>query len=61
MLANPSLVSAFTDLQGKRSVKTQPCDTPQCVEAKVCYMRSGSASLAKQNCVAGFGSVQGGG
>ncbi|KAL4241709.1 Sphingomyelin phosphodiesterase [Abortiporus biennis] len=57
MEANPSLVTAFNTFQGKTSVRTKPC-TGQCVEAKICYIRSGSASIARQNCPQGFGSVQ---
>jgi sphingomyelin phosphodiesterase len=48
----------FTNFQGKQSVRTTPCNTTQCVKAKICYMRSGSASIALQNCQSGFGSVQ---
>jgi hypothetical protein len=48
----------FTNFQGKQSVRTTPCNTTQCVNAKICYMRSGSSSIAKQNCQSGFGSVQ---
>ncbi|KAN0117949.1 Metallo-dependent phosphatase-like protein [Russula decolorans] len=58
MEANPSLVSTFTNFQGKQSVHTTPCNTTQCVKAKICYMRSGSATIALQNCQSGFGSVQ---
>ena len=48
----------FTNFQGKQSVRTTPCNTTQCVNAKICYMRSGSSSIALQNCQSGFGSVQ---
>ncbi|KAJ3527846.1 hypothetical protein NM688_g8072 [Phlebia brevispora] len=54
---NQSLVTAFNTFQGKSSVRTQPC-TGECAVAKVCYMRSGSSSIAVENCPAGFGSVQ---
>ncbi|KAF8921884.1 Metallo-dependent phosphatase-like protein [Mucidula mucida] len=57
MDADPSLVATFHHYQGKGSVKTKEC-SEACIAATVCYMRSGSASLAKQNCQAGFGSVQ---
>jgi len=57
MEADSSLVTTFNTLQGKTSVRTQPC-TGDCATARICYMRSGSASIAKQNCKAGFGSVQ---
>ncbi|EJD04893.1 uncharacterized protein FOMMEDRAFT_18613 [Fomitiporia mediterranea MF3/22] len=53
-----SLVQTFNTLQGKSSVRTKPC-TGECITAKICYLRSGSSSIAKQNCPAGFGSVQG--
>ncbi|TFK69069.1 Metallo-dependent phosphatase [Pluteus cervinus] len=56
--ANPALVQTFTMFQGKGSVLSPPCTSTDCVEAKICYMRSGSSSLAKQNCLPGFGSVQ---
>jgi len=55
---NPAQVQVFTTHQGKGSILSPPCTTSACVAAKICYMRSGSASIAKQNCVAGFGSVQ---
>lgn len=57
MEAEPSLVSTFNTYEGKSSVRTQPC-TGECATAKICYMRSGSASLAAQNCPSGYGSVQ---
>jgi len=57
MEANSSLVTTFNTLQGKTSVRTKPC-TGDCIAAKICYMRSGSAPLAMQNCKPGFGSVQ---
>ncbi|KAJ7361161.1 sphingomyelin phosphodiesterase [Mycena albidolilacea] len=59
MEANSSLVATFNTLQGKSSILTQPC-TGDCIKAKICYIRSGSAAIAKQNCIQGFGSVQGG-
>jgi len=57
MEANPSLVSTFNTLQGKTSIRTKPC-TGDCAIAKICYIRSGSVPIAKQNCNPGFGSVQ---
>ncbi|KAA1467835.1 sphingomyelin phosphodiesterase [Dentipellis sp. KUC8613] len=57
MEANPDLVTTFNNFQGKESVRTPPC-TGDCIAAKICYIRSGSSSLAQQNCPAGFGSVQ---
>ncbi|KZW00602.1 hypothetical protein EXIGLDRAFT_721370 [Exidia glandulosa HHB12029] len=61
MEADPSLVQLFTTFQGKGTVRAPPCTTPDCVAAKICFMRSGSASIAKNNCPQGtsFGSVQG--
>ncbi|KAI0070334.1 Metallo-dependent phosphatase [Panus rudis PR-1116 ss-1] len=58
MEANESLVTTFNTFQGKTSVRTKPCTGP-CAAAKICYIRSGSASIG-QNCPQGFGSVQGG-
>ncbi|KAH9944018.1 sphingomyelin phosphodiesterase [Epithele typhae] len=58
MEANSTLMSdVFNGFQGKESARTEPC-TGNCVPARICYMRSGSASIAKQNCIPGFGSVQ---
>ncbi|KAJ6485920.1 Metallo-dependent phosphatase-like protein [Mycena sanguinolenta] len=54
-----SIVSTFNTLQGKTSVLTKPC-TGDCIAAKICYIRSGSAAIAFQNCIPGFGSVQSG-
>ena len=50
----PVKQSTFTNFQGKQSVHTTPCNTTQCIKAKICYMRSGSSSLAVQNCQSGF-------
>ncbi|KAJ7070534.1 sphingomyelin phosphodiesterase [Mycena amicta] len=57
MEANSSLVTTFNQFQGKSSVLSPAC-TGDCVQAKICYIRSGSAPIAKQNCIQGFGSVQ---
>jgi hypothetical protein len=57
MEADASLVTTFNRLQGKSSVLSPAC-TGDCVTAKICYIRSGSAAVAKQNCIQGFGSVQ---
>jgi len=57
MVANTSLVTTFNKFQGKSSVLTPPC-TGDCVKARICYMRSGSASIARQNCIPGYASVQ---
>jgi sphingomyelin phosphodiesterase len=50
----PVKQSTFTNFQSKQSVRTAPCNTTQCIKAKICYMRSGSSSLAIQNCQSGF-------
>ncbi|KAJ7603124.1 Metallo-dependent phosphatase-like protein [Roridomyces roridus] len=57
MEADLSIVSTYNTLQGKTSVMTKPC-TGACATAKICYIRSGSAAIARQNCQQGFGSVQ---
>ncbi|KAI0778609.1 sphingomyelin phosphodiesterase [Trametes elegans] len=57
MEADSSLVTVFNTFQGKSSVRSPAC-TGDCVAAKICYIRSGSVPLAKQNCIPGFGSVQ---
>ncbi|KAJ7757507.1 sphingomyelin phosphodiesterase [Mycena metata] len=57
METNSSLVTTFNELQGKGSVRVPPC-TGDCITAKICYIRSASAPIAKQNCIQGFGSVQ---
>ncbi|PPQ90943.1 hypothetical protein CVT25_008254 [Psilocybe cyanescens] len=57
MEADSSLVTTFNTLQGKSSVLTPPC-TGDCIAAKICYIRSGSVSIATKNCKTGFGSVQ---
>ncbi|CCL98101.1 uncharacterized protein FIBRA_00095 [Fibroporia radiculosa] len=57
MEANTTLVELFNTYQGKSSVRSPPC-TGECATAKICYLRSGSASIAQQNCPTGYGSVQ---
>ena len=57
MYINSTLVETFNTFEGKTSAKTSPC-TGQCIPAKICYMRSGSAAIAFQNCIPNFGSVQ---
>ncbi|KAI8981242.1 sphingomyelin phosphodiesterase [Trametes punicea] len=57
MEKDSSLVTKFQGFQGKGSVRTPTC-TPDCIAAKICYIRSGSVPIAKQNCIPGFGSVQ---
>ncbi|OCH90081.1 hypothetical protein OBBRIDRAFT_812864 [Obba rivulosa] len=57
MNTTTSLVTTFNTFQGKSSARTTAC-TGDCIQARICYMRSGSASLAFANCIPGFGSVQ---
>ncbi|CCG84464.1 protein of unknown function [Taphrina deformans PYCC 5710] len=58
MLADPSMMELFTQYQGKLSTRiSDACTTRACREAKVCYMRSSSATLSA-NCPGGYGTVQ---
>ena len=57
MEADHSLVSLFNTYEGKSSVHTPNCTNAGCAEAKICYIRSGSAALG-QACPQGYGSVQ---
>jgi hypothetical protein len=57
MEQNRTLVEVFNTFQGKSSVKSPNCTSDACAQAKVCYMRSGSAGLG-QLCPQGFASVQ---
>ncbi|EKM61347.1 uncharacterized protein PHACADRAFT_180479 [Phanerochaete carnosa HHB-10118-sp] len=57
MELNSTLVNMFNTFQGKTAARTTPC-TGDCATARICYMRSGSAAIARQNCMPGFGSVQ---
>ena len=52
MASNHSLVSTFNTYQGKSSIKSPNCTCETCVDAKICYMRSGSVALA-QSCSKG--------
>jgi len=58
MLLRPELVQQFTVYQGRNSSYSPNCTSQACVEAKVCYLRSGS-SLQGKRCPRGFSSVQG--
>lgn len=58
MTSRPELVQTFTVYQGRNSSRSPACVSADCVKAKICYMRSGSAILGKQ-CPPGFASVQG--
>ncbi|ODN78055.1 hypothetical protein L202_05136 [Cryptococcus amylolentus CBS 6039] len=53
-----SLVNLYNAHQGKMSTLSPNCTSEECIEAKVCYIRSGSGPLAMQNCPQGYGSVQ---
>jgi hypothetical protein len=57
MESNRTLVSQFNTYQGKMSVRSPNCTSVACAEAKICYMRSGSAALGRA-CPQGFASVQ---
>ncbi|KAG2753989.1 Metallo-dependent phosphatase [Suillus brevipes Sb2] len=57
MLIDPALVLTYHTYQSKSSVASLKC-TEECIIAKTCYMRSGSSSLAYQNCPAGYSSTQ---
>ncbi len=48
MERNHTLVSLFNTLDGKSSPRTPNCTSVACAEAKICYMRSGSAALGNQ-------------
>ncbi|KAK8851646.1 Metallo-dependent phosphatase-like protein [Apiospora arundinis] len=57
MERNRTLVDLVNRFQGKSSVRSPNCTSDACAEAKICYMRSGSAPLGRL-CPQGFGSVQ---
>jgi len=56
MEADSSLVTIFNTYQGKSSIRSPTC-TGECVTAKICYIRSASASLVLQNCNQGYETV----
>ncbi|WVQ79165.1 hypothetical protein IAT38_001261 [Cryptococcus sp. DSM 104549] len=56
---NGTLVGRYNAHQGKMSGLSPNCTSEACVDAKICYMRSGSGPLSLQNCQTGYGSVQG--
>ena len=45
MEANHTLVSIHNTYEGKSSVRSPNCTSDACAQAKICYMRSGSAAL----------------
>ncbi|OXC67744.1 hypothetical protein AYX13_03637 [Cryptococcus neoformans] len=53
-----ALVELYNAHQGKMSSLSPNCTSAECIEAKVCYLRSGSGSLALDSCKTGYGSVQ---
>ncbi|KAG0703316.1 sphingomyelin phosphodiesterase [Suillus ampliporus] len=57
MILDPALVQTYNTYQSKSSVAGLNC-TGECIPAKICYMRSGSSSLAYQNCPAGYSSTE---
>lgn len=57
MKARPALVQQFTVYQGRNSPRSPNCTSQACVDAKICYMQSGSGPLGKL-CPQGYGSVQ---
>ncbi|WWC61693.1 uncharacterized protein I303_104278 [Kwoniella dejecticola CBS 10117] len=57
-LDNGELVQLYNAHQGKKSIRTPNCTSTECVQAKICYIRSGSTPLALENCIPDFGSVQ---
>ncbi|CAD6447272.1 32783d75-543c-494e-a4b2-18cf42dd1f5a [Sclerotinia trifoliorum] len=57
MEVNRTLVEVFNTYQGKSSVKSPNCTSDACAQAKVCYIRSGSAPIGRA-CPQGFASVQ---
>lgn len=59
MEKNSSLIQLYNLYQSKSSVLTPEC-TGKCLSAKICYLRSGSASLAIANCPADYGTTQNG-
>jgi hypothetical protein len=48
MERNKTLVEMFNHYQGKSSIKSPNCTSDACAAAKVCYIRSGSASLGRE-------------
>ncbi|KAF9222287.1 sphingomyelin phosphodiesterase [Gyrodon lividus] len=57
MESDPSLVQTFNTYQSKSSVAALGC-TGECIPETICYMRSGSSSIAYQNCNPAYGSTQ---
>ncbi|KAF7332972.1 Sphingomyelin phosphodiesterase [Mycena venus] len=53
METNSTLISIFNDFLTKQSPFNGPCNST-CAAARICYMRSGSSSIAFQNCAPGF-------
>jgi hypothetical protein len=47
MEQNMTLVERYNLLETKSSIKTAPCNTPECQAYKICIIRSGSAALGR--------------
>ena len=47
MLENTSVAQMYSTYETKSSVVTPACDTADCARRKVCYIRSGSATLGR--------------
>ncbi|KAI0330007.1 sphingomyelin phosphodiesterase [Cubamyces sp. BRFM 1775] len=52
MEKDSSLTTDFVKYQGKSSILTPSC-TGECLGARICYIRSGSVPVARQNCYPG--------
>lgn len=57
MQLRPELVQQFTVYQGRNSYLSPNCTSDECVQAKICYLRSAN-SLEGKKCPRGFNSVQ---
>ncbi|KAF8177267.1 Metallo-dependent phosphatase-like protein, partial [Mycena galopus ATCC 62051] len=53
METNSTFIAEFNNFLTKKSPFNTPCNST-CATARICYMRSGSSSLAFQNCAPGF-------
>lgn len=52
MERNIDLVDLHNSYQGRQSDKTPACNTQECQQAKICYMRSGSSPIS-ESCIRG--------
>jgi sphingomyelin phosphodiesterase len=53
----PSLIDDFHQRQGRQSTYSNNCTSTVCTDAKLCYMRSGTAAQG-QACTRGYSSAQ---